>query len=32
MNRFYLDEDRIIEADMSSDASPGNDDLIFRQK
>ena len=24
MNRFYLDEDRVIEADMSSDASlPG---------
>lgn len=27
MNRFYLDEDRIIEADMSSDASLQADEI-----
>jgi hypothetical protein len=27
MNRFYLDEDRVIEADMSSDASLHTDEM-----
>lgn len=32
MNKFFLDEDRVIEADMSSDASPIGDELIHRSR